>query len=435
MKKTILIIVLAVLCLDFGARAQDKPNITALKIGDQIPDITINNLINYSGADGQPAASVKLFNFKGKLLILDFWATWCGSCLAHFPLTDSLQNEFKDELQILLVNALNTKDTKGKILTTLRKFDKSGISKFSLPSATGDTLLEKMFPHFSIPHYVWIDQNGIVKSITSADELTRDNIIRFFKNNQAPVHHKSDFDPTRPLYTVKELPTEHLLQFSMLLKGKIDGIGGGGMRVINDTARGIILHNRSLLSIYQSVVAGILPGLSENRLSVEVRDPSKLSFRASKENKTTWESANLYSYELIVPPDEMAHLYDRILEDMNRYTPYKAQFEKRKIHCWILERSGHTDLMHTKGGQYIDALTDKVNPRLNNAPLLNLCIYLNKISNNAVILDDTGYLRNVDLQFKDSVVDMAAMKKNLRRYGLKLYAAYRKVEMLSIKDK
>ncbi|MFI5136244.1 MAG: TlpA family protein disulfide reductase [Sphingobacteriales bacterium] len=429
MKKIMIYIALAALCLNFTAHAEDNPNITALKIGDQVPDITINNIINY------PTTTAKISDFKGKLLILDFWATWCSSCLTHFPLADSLQNEFKDEIQILLVDAQNTKDTKEKILTTLQRFNKSGISKFVLPSAINDTILEKMFPHFSIPHYVWIDQNGIVKSITSAEELTRYNIIHFLKNNKAPVYHKSDFDSTRPLYTVKELPTAYLLQFSMLLKGKIDGIGGGGMRVINDTTRGIILHNRSLLSMYQSVVYGKIRGLSENRLSVEVKDPSKLSYTASKEKKSNWERENLYSYELIVPPNEMGHLYDHVLEDLNRYTPYKAQFEKRKILCWILESVGNTDLMHTKGDEYVDALTDKVNPRLSNAPLLNLCIYLNKISNNAVILDHTGYLRNVDLQFKDSVADMAAMKKNLRQYGLRLYSAYRKVEMLSIKDK
>jgi thiol-disulfide isomerase/thioredoxin len=427
--------VLAELCRFFPANAQPlNMIIRPLNIGDTIPKAILNMPLHVFNHP-QGKQSITLDNYRGKLIILDFWATWCSSCLKHFPLADSLQNEFKDAVQILLVDGQSTKDTKEKILTTLQRFNKPGYPAFSLSTVINDTLLERLFPHFSVPHYVWIDQNGIVKSITSAGELTRDNIVHFLKNDKAPVYQKSDFDPKRPLYTVKELPTDHLQQFSMLLKGKIDGIGGGGMRVINDTTRGIILHNRSLLSMYQSVVSDKIRGLSENRLLVEVKDPTKISYSQSDEKKSDWERTNFYSYELIVPLSEMGHLYDYVLDDMNRYTPYKAEFEKRKILCWVLERTGNADLIHTKGGEYTDALSDTANSRLNNAPLLNLCIYLNKISGNAVILDRTGYTSNIDLRFKRGITDMAAIKKSLRLYGLKLYSAYKKVDMLIIKDK
>jgi thiol-disulfide isomerase/thioredoxin len=427
MKNSICFLVL--FCLFFDADAQRQPIDRPLNVGDRLPDFIFTNVVNYS------QSTLRISDFKGKNIIIDFWATWCSSCLKHFPLADSLQKEFKDTMQILLVDAKNTKDTKEKIAATLQRFNKPGSPAFSLPTVINDTLLERLFPHFSVPHYVWIDQKGIVKSITSADELTRDNIIHFLKNNKAPVYQKSDFDPKRPLYTVKELPTDHLQQFSMLLKGKIDGIGGGGMRVINEVPRGIILHNRSLLSMYQSVAAGEIGGLVENRVLVEIKDPSKLSYSPSTEKKSDWERENFYSYELIVPLSQMGHLYDYILDDLNKYTPYKAQFENRKVLCWVVERAGNIDLIHTKGGDYIDALNDGANPRLNNAPLLNLCIYLNKISGNAVILDQTGYTSNIDLRFKGGIADIAAMKKSLRPYGLKLYSAYKKVDMLIIKDK
>jgi thiol-disulfide isomerase/thioredoxin len=435
MKKVILFMVLAALCFFLTVRAQPPNNTNKpLNIGDTIPEV-VWSLPLQVVSHLQGGQQLTLNDYKGKLLILDFWATWCSSCLKHFPLADSLQNEFKDGVQILLVDAQNTRDTKEKILSTLQRFNKAGSSKFSLPSVINDTLLERLFPHFSLPHYVWVDRNGILKSITAAEELTRDNIIHFLKNGKAPVYQKSDFDPKQPLYTAKDLPINHLQQFSMLLKGKIDGIGGGGMRIINDTTRGIILHNRGLLSMYQSVVAGKIQGLSENRLLVEVKDPTKLSYTSSKEKKLDWERANFYSYELIVPIGQISNLYTDVLDDLNRYTSYKAQFEKRGILCWILERAGNADLIRTKGGEYIDELSDTTSPRLINSSLFNLCIYLNKISNNAVILDQTGYTSNVDLQFKDSVTDMAAMKKNLRPFGLRLYSAYRKVDMLVIKDK
>src|ERR1700744_4307849 len=111
---------LLLLCPFFWGFGQEK-NISyannVIKIGDRMPDMIIWPVINYS------SKSLRISDFKGKLVILDFWATWCTSCLAHFPIADSLQREFKNDLQILLVDALNTRDTREKALNTVQKFD------------------------------------------------------------------------------------------------------------------------------------------------------------------------------------------------------------------------------------------------------------------------------------------------------------------------
>jgi thiol-disulfide isomerase/thioredoxin len=105
MKKMTIYIVLAVLCLNLTAHAQEKPdNITDLKIGEQVPDITINNLINYNGKDGNPATTAKISHFKGKLLIINFWSTSCGTCITALPKVESLQKEYKDQVYFLSVS-------------------------------------------------------------------------------------------------------------------------------------------------------------------------------------------------------------------------------------------------------------------------------------------------------------------------------------------
>jgi thiol-disulfide isomerase/thioredoxin len=40
----------------------------------------------------------ELIYFNGKLMILDFWATWCGACISKFPKLDSLQKKYADKL-------------------------------------------------------------------------------------------------------------------------------------------------------------------------------------------------------------------------------------------------------------------------------------------------------------------------------------------------
>src|SRR3977135_207668 len=58
-----------------------SPKIKSLSVGDKVPEIEFQ-MLNYSS----PVA--KLSDFKGKLLLLDFWATWCGPCIGSFPKLD-----------------------------------------------------------------------------------------------------------------------------------------------------------------------------------------------------------------------------------------------------------------------------------------------------------------------------------------------------------
>jgi len=73
--------------------AQDEqPTIRFVRNPDPAPEFKLN------GLDGKP---VTLAGSRGKITLLNFWATWCGPCRAEIPDLIELQNKYKDRLQIL----------------------------------------------------------------------------------------------------------------------------------------------------------------------------------------------------------------------------------------------------------------------------------------------------------------------------------------------
>lgn len=65
----------------------------ALKIGDTLPDLASFKL------EGNLPGPL-----KGKVVLLDFWASWCLPCAESFPVMDELQKKYGDRLVIIAVN-------------------------------------------------------------------------------------------------------------------------------------------------------------------------------------------------------------------------------------------------------------------------------------------------------------------------------------------
>jgi thiol-disulfide isomerase/thioredoxin len=75
-----------------SAQQENQATIRFVRNPDPAPEFTL------AGLDGKP---VTLAASKGKVVLVNFWATWCGPCRAEIPDLVELQKRYKDRLQIL----------------------------------------------------------------------------------------------------------------------------------------------------------------------------------------------------------------------------------------------------------------------------------------------------------------------------------------------
>jgi peroxiredoxin len=79
------------------------PKLQALKDRDPAPDFTLTN------PDGK---KVSIKDFRGKVVFLNFWASWCEGCREEMPSMERLYKEFKGKgLEILAVNVKEQRPT------------------------------------------------------------------------------------------------------------------------------------------------------------------------------------------------------------------------------------------------------------------------------------------------------------------------------------
>jgi thiol-disulfide isomerase/thioredoxin len=94
---------------------------------------------------------------KGKVILLDFWATWCGPCLASYPSLKAIYKKYEKNANFQLVGISLDSDS-----TELMKYiAQTNVSWVQLWDK--NYLIKPKFPSEGIPYAVLIDKNGLVQ--------------------------------------------------------------------------------------------------------------------------------------------------------------------------------------------------------------------------------------------------------------------------------
>lgn len=135
--------------------------------GDVIPDFT---LPLFSGYEYEGKSEVNLSDFRGKVVVLNFWASWCKPCEQEAAEMQQAWQAHKDSGQVVFLGA-DYVDTEPEARAYLKKF---GITYFNGPDM--GTRISQIFRIRGVPETYFIDPDGVLYYVKVGPFLSVDEI-------------------------------------------------------------------------------------------------------------------------------------------------------------------------------------------------------------------------------------------------------------------
>jgi len=395
MKKIILLLILT---RSLTASAQE----TALR--DQMPDILLPRTLD--GIAGN------VHSFKGKLLIIDFWATWCSPCISAMQELEGYKKALGDNIEVLAVS--------GEPEERLRKFVQARPTTLAIASDTAGTL-RKLFPHQTIPHTVLIGPEGKVYAITNASNINLDVLKVALKGINVNLPYKKDlvgFD-METYFTADSTQARH---FALL--PSVDGAGSMSRKYLDGP------YKDRRLTIVNMPVDGLFRTAYDKNYYAMVNEYDTV--------KRKYEELEKFCLDAWIETPDKEKLMTFIRDELKKhFIDVKVVMEKRKQKVLVLKAKKDAKALlkpskekadgydaggsHFKGdGVTLDALADYIEA---------FGLYPGKV------LNETGVEGRFDIYFEFQPEKKDDFKEKLAALGLYWEKVEREVEMMVLKKK
>jgi thiol-disulfide isomerase/thioredoxin len=385
------------------------------------------NLLHVEG----PAKETISLPQKGKRMILDFFSSYCVVCFRMIPKIDSLQKKYKNDIKVILV---------GKEDATIRSIYKRLSKRFNLnlPVAFDSTIFSKLKIDI-VPTYVWIDENGVIKAITGAEEMTDENIRLFIANKNIVRIQKEqlyEFDPSQLLFVNGNGGSERNIEYRSLLTewtqslpfyipptlktntetDKFQAIGVTFSDLYRYAYFGIVNWD-----IHHPYYGKIFP------TPVIVNSNDIISIPSGSEKR--------FCYSLFKSNSKLTDtiIKRHLSEDLELHFGYKAQMIDYIVPCWKLTITDEK-LLTASNRNNAEVKKDAAGFSVLNQPISKIIEIIYRYNPLEVpLIDCTGINYNIDLSIEATMEDMDEIAKNLMPFGLKLIKGETRMQAIMLK--
>ena len=172
------LIAVATLVLDYGFKP-DTPVLTSNDADSVVnaaaaPDFTFTDI---SGKKGN------LASFKGRIVLLHFWATWCAPCQVEFPKLMAAAKAFPDDVTVL---AVASDDDRKALDAFLKRHHASSSGNIRIIQDKSRAITHDLFQTFSYPETIVIDrQQRMTRKIIGDADWTGPEMTSYLKDTVA----------------------------------------------------------------------------------------------------------------------------------------------------------------------------------------------------------------------------------------------------------
>jgi thiol-disulfide isomerase/thioredoxin len=369
------------------------------KNGDTVPDLQFRTLLN------APVNSSSLSLLKGKMVLIEFWATWCGSCLVAMPHLKALQAKYPKTLQVIAV----TDETQKRA----GLYIKAKPANFWFAVDTGRKVAD-LFPHQLIPHSILIGSDGKFIAATDPEAITEKVIDSLLAKQQVHLPEKKDNMVNYKDLIKQNFAASDSVQYRFMMQPEIKGGPGLSTTWLDNKAfsgRRLTCINLPLTTLYMLANGSF---------------PYSRTIDETKGDK----NAPVYCLDLIVGThtDLQAALQKELAKRFDlqaKVTPMIEDVEVLRITDQAKFKTIPKNISGTRTYRSMHGEIDQTA-----ITMAEFAVFLENFGIGKLVVDETGSLEKLDIKFSFQPENPKSLLDILAKMGLGLTKEQRQVDML-----
>ncbi|WDF66934.1 redoxin domain-containing protein [Sphingobacterium oryzagri] len=439
--------------LPVSNEVEGRLDISPITAGEYIPD-EIWELSFERISYGGKSDFIKLSDYKGKTIVIDFWATTCVGCIANMPFMHDLIEGLQDDV-VMLPITFEGRDRIVKFLSVTRSqtIQDLGNRFFSLVDGK---VMDRLIPHRFIPHVAIINKQGILEQSIPPQLLSKTILSNIAKGEPYQIErYIGQLDTTMLADNVVGLAQNRPKLYSAV-SSYIDGYEMSSKAYL-DSAQGIQYQrhvNRSILALMEFALGNQgFRAAAPNRLIMLSADSVNLDFWQT--GLPLNEKLFSVSYEHSLPLDwPKSRVNARMHRDITDFTGYHFGVVTRQMRCLsirrqsgaVLERSKEHGIrtlrvkeeeLMSKMPRHMGRSSSGAKNYLLNAKMSSLLYYINEQTSTPMPLafDETGIDYRFDIDLPDRQGDLPSLISALEKQGFQVVIEERPLKMMVVGDR